>query len=80
MASGLPVVSSDRASLPEIVGDTGLLFDPLSDSGIADALEKGLFDDNFRETAIKAGPVKAKEFSWETSASKTLELLKSMID
>jgi len=75
MASGIPVVAAERSSLPEILGNTGVLFDPFNTKSIADALEKGLFDTEFREKAISSGLLRAELFSWKTSAEQTLDAL-----
>ncbi len=75
MASGIPVVASNRTSLPEVVGDAGRLFDPQDERSIATALEIGLFDEDFRKAAKKNGPERAASFSWQRSTQETLRIL-----
>jgi glycosyltransferase involved in cell wall biosynthesis len=67
MACGAPVVASNRGSLPEIVGDAGLLVDPLDVSSIAMGLEQALANKTLRER----GPERAAEFDWPTAARVT---------
>jgi glycosyltransferase involved in cell wall biosynthesis len=78
MASGVPVVVSNISSLPEIAGDAGVLVDPNSVDDIADGLLKVLTDPNLRQKMIVKGLERAKEFSWESTARKTLEVIESL--
>lgn len=72
MARGVPVASSDRASLPEVVGDAGLLFDPEDVSAIHAALVRLLDDAALRERLAAAGVARAAHFTWTRSAELTL--------
>jgi glycosyltransferase involved in cell wall biosynthesis len=68
MASGTPVVASDTTSIPELVGDAGLLCPPGDTAAFADALrrlrdEPGL-DDDLRTRGLE----RAREFTWERTA------------
>lgn len=67
MACGTPVISSDRASLPWVVDDAGILVEPDSKS-LAKAIQKVLGDEKLREKMIQAGYKRARYFSWEKSA------------
>jgi glycosyltransferase involved in cell wall biosynthesis len=78
MASGVPVVVSNLSSLPEVVGDAGILIDPNSVDSIADGLLKVLTDNNLRENLIAKGLEQSKKFSWENTAKKTLEVIESL--
>lgn len=78
MASGVPVIVSNVSSLPEIVGEAGVLVDPNSADSIADGLQKVLTDDNLRKEMIRKGLERAKEFTWENTARKTLEVFESL--
>ena len=78
MASGTPVVSSNRSSIPEVAGDAALLVDPLRYQEIAKAICRILIDDDLRISLIKKGKVRVKEFSWEKCAEQTLKLLESL--
>ncbi|MBD0290061.1 MAG: glycosyltransferase family 4 protein [Thermoleophilia bacterium] len=72
MACGCPVVASNAAALPELVGDAGLLVDPLDDRALADALAAVLADDGLYADLRARGLARAAEFSWERTARETL--------
>lgn len=74
MACGTPVISSDRASLPEVVGEAGLLFDPENTEKLKEHLYNVLTDGALRETLSRKGLERAKRFSWEKAASETLQI------
>jgi glycosyltransferase involved in cell wall biosynthesis len=78
MASGVPVVVSNISSLPEVVGDAGVLVNPNSVDDIADGLLKALEDKNLQQQMIERGLTQAGKFSWENCAKKTLELFNSL--
>ncbi len=64
MACGLPVAASNRNSLPEIVADAGLLFDPLSTTEMAAAIGRLLSDGPLRRALREKGLKRAESFSW----------------
>ncbi|OGE81196.1 MAG: hypothetical protein A3H72_00550 [Candidatus Doudnabacteria bacterium RIFCSPLOWO2_02_FULL_48_8] len=78
MKSGVPVVVSDVSSLPEVVGDAGLLVDPNSVDSVAEGLLQVLTDKELRLQMIAKGLEQAKRFSWENTARKTLSLFESL--
>jgi glycosyltransferase involved in cell wall biosynthesis len=78
MASGVPVVVSNVSSLPEVVGDAGVLVDPDSEESMADGLLRVLMDNNLREQMIAKGLERASQFTWENTAGKTLEVFESL--
>jgi glycosyltransferase involved in cell wall biosynthesis len=71
MARGVPGACSDRASLPEVVGDAALLFDPDDPATIRAAIERLLGDAALRERLRAAGLARAATFSWERTAAET---------
>jgi glycosyltransferase involved in cell wall biosynthesis len=73
MLRGTPVASSNTTSLPEVAGDAALLFDPLDVEAIAVAIRRILDDDALADRLRTAGLERAKRFSWEETARKTLE-------
>jgi len=75
MACGLAVAVSNRNSLPEVVGDAGLLFDPLSDDQIADAIARLLADEQLRLHFRAAGLRRAELFSWKTASHKMVQII-----
>ncbi len=74
MALGTPVVASSSSSLPEVVGDAGLLPDPRDTGAIAAAIEKANDDEAFRHEAVRRGRERARRFTWE-AAAKTMRVL-----
>jgi glycosyltransferase involved in cell wall biosynthesis len=72
MARGVPVATSDRASLPEVAGDAAVLFDPSDPDAIARALERILGDERERARLIAAGRERAAGFTWARTAELTL--------
>ncbi|MBI4831275.1 MAG: glycosyltransferase family 4 protein [Candidatus Lindowbacteria bacterium] len=74
MSCATPVVTSNRSSLPEVVGDSALLVDPTSVESIANALRKVCSDDGCHRDLSERGQRRASRFSWLTTAKKTLEV------
>lgn len=72
MACGTPVVSSDSSSLPEVVGEAGILIAPRDRKLLAESIEKVLESPGLREELGEKGVRRAKLFSWETTARETL--------
>ena len=75
MACGAPVISANTSSLPEVVGDAGLLFDPLDVEGLARAMSQVCGDEELRESMRMRGLAQARKFTWAAAAEKTLEVL-----
>lgn len=69
-----PVVASNRASLPEVVGDAGLLLDPDDDEAWTETLGRVLSDKALRHRMVSAGEDWAAQFSWERTALATREV------
>ncbi|MDP4001217.1 MAG: glycosyltransferase family 1 protein [bacterium] len=78
MACGVPVVVSNVSSLPEIAGGAAELVDPSSVDSIAAGLLKVLSDKTLQAELSKKGIERAKDFTWENTARKTLALLESL--
>jgi len=78
MACGAPVLSSDRGSLPEVVGDAGVYFDPFDVKSISDALVEMVENDALRARLSSVALERAKEFTWERAARLTLAHLEGM--
>lgn len=76
MACGVPVVASDRGSLPEVMGEAGILVDPDSIESIADGIKSVLLADPAKYNRLaELGLTQAKKFSWEKCARQTLKIL-----
>ncbi len=74
MACGTPVVCSNTSSLPEIVGEAALTFDPLDVEGMAAKIEEALGNEALREEMRGKGLQQAAKFSWERTAQETLKV------
>lgn len=75
MAAGVPVVAANRASLPEAVGDAGILVEPGDAVGIAEMLIELRRDSQRRESLVSAGRRRAARFTWERCADIVAEAL-----
>lgn len=78
MACGIPVVASNVTTMPEIVGDSGILSEPDVDS-MVDALSKIIENSRLRKELAKKSFEKSKMFTWEAAAEKTIKVYKSVI-
>lgn len=79
-ACGVPVVTSDLASMPEVAGQGAILVNPQDSDEISEAIKKAAFDDELRNNLIKQGYENVKRFSWEKTAKETLEVYKYVLD
>jgi len=79
-ASGCPVIASNYAALPEIIGDAGCFVDPLDPSDIAEAIENVLSDNKLREDLIEKGLQRVKKlFSPDVWMKKTVFIYKEVL-
>lgn len=76
MAAGVPSVASNRASLPEVAGDTGILVDPTDVDAIGMAIYRLVKDGTFRAELRRRCLERAAKFTWERTADLTLQVLK----
>jgi glycosyltransferase involved in cell wall biosynthesis len=74
MACGCPVIVSDRTSIPEVVGDAGLLINPEDPKAWCNAMCRVLDEPATREDMKKKSLRRAAMFSWEDCALKTWNL------
>ena len=74
MASGTPVLTSNISSLPEVVGDAGILVDPQNAGEIAREMLKVLRDKGLQEEMRKRGLERAKRFTWQGAAEETIRV------
>ena len=74
MACGTPVITSNRSSLPEVVGDAALLVDPEDRAGLADAMAKIVDDEPLRQDLRERGLKQAQRFSWDETARLTVQV------
>lgn len=78
MQCGTPVITSNMSSLPEIVGDGGIMVDPLDVAGLAEKMTKLLSDDQVRKENIRYNLSRCQQFSWEKCAQQTIEVYKEV--
>ncbi|HUV05756.1 MAG TPA: glycosyltransferase family 1 protein, partial [Armatimonadota bacterium] len=74
MACGTPVITSNASSLPEVVGDAGIMVDPYNVEELAGAILRVLCDPDLRQEMSAKGLERAKKFSWEETARQTLKV------
>ena len=79
LSHGVPVITSNVASLPEVVGDAALTFKPDDVRELADLMLRVLKDDKLRNSLREKGPEQAKKFSWRTTAEKTIEIYRQLL-
>ena len=68
MAIGVPVVASNRGSLPEVLEGAGLLFDPDDEAALAAGIERMVFDRTLANHSVQLGLQRARAYSWRSSA------------
>jgi len=71
MACGCPVVTSNVSSLPEVVGEAGIMVDPYDTGSLTRAIREVLTNSKLREVMVRKGVEQAKKFSWEKAAEHT---------
>ncbi len=77
MSCACPVITSNNTSLPEVVGDAGIMIDWDSDEQHVEAYEKYYFDENYRKEMAQKGLERSKQFSWEKCANKMINIMKN---
>lgn len=78
MACGVPVITSNCSSMPEVAGDAALLVDPLQIEEISNAIERIIYDSRLKNNLVMKGKQRAKEFRWEKAAGQFWSNLKSL--
>ncbi len=74
MACGTPVITSNTSSLPEVVGNAGIMVDPNNIDMLATAMYEVLTDDSLMKEMTKKGLDRAKLFGWKGCAAETLKV------
>ena len=75
MACGAAVLVSDRGSLPEVVGEAGVLFDPDKTEGLAAAILAVVTNGDYRDRLRQLSRKRASHFSWDRAAQQTRQFL-----
>ena len=69
MACGVPVITSNTSSMPEVAGDAALLTDPFKPEEIADAMIELLNNISLQNSLIEKGYVQSAKFTWKAMAT-----------
>lgn len=77
MAAATPVITSNCSSLPEVAGRAAMVIDPASVEELAAAMTLLAADSGTRNLLIERGKIRAAEFTWEKTASRTLDVLRA---
>jgi len=78
MACGVPVITSNTSSMPEVAGDAAHLIDPNITKEISDGMIKILSDETYKNNLIEKGLVRSSLFSWNSMATQVLEQYKQV--
>jgi len=78
MACGVPVITSNSSSLPEIVGDAGIMINPYKYEELSEAITRVLSDEELRKKMKEKSLKRSKKFSWEQTAQQTLEIYEDL--
>lgn len=73
MACNIPVIASHATSIPEVLGESALFFDPHDTAILTDYIIQLYKDDTLRKDLIKKGQNQCSQYSWETTAKKTMD-------
>ena len=79
-ASRTPVIAADTSSLPEVVGEAGLLISPDDGIGLAAAMKRILTDESLADELVRKGSERVATFSWEKSAQEVLGVYSNIIE
>jgi glycosyltransferase involved in cell wall biosynthesis len=78
MALGIPTITSNRSSMPEIAGNAALLVDPEDEAQLHNEILTLILKPDFRKTLGKIAQERSMLFSWDRTASSTLSLYESL--
>jgi glycosyltransferase involved in cell wall biosynthesis len=79
MACGTPVITSNAGSLPEVVGEAGLMYPADDHKGIAEAMYAVLTNKPLRQSMVKNGLARVRQFTWEKTAQETLAVYEQVL-
>jgi glycosyltransferase involved in cell wall biosynthesis len=79
MACGTPVITSNTSSLPEVVGDAGIMVNPHDVDKLAEEMLKVLTKEGLRQDMINRGLERAKLFTWEKTAQETMSVYEEVL-
>ena len=79
MAAGVPLITSNRSALPEVVEKAAVLVDPESEDDMEEAIRELLEDGDRRQQLIELGRARARELSWNVTAQRVLEVYRELV-
>jgi glycosyltransferase involved in cell wall biosynthesis len=79
MQSGTLVIAADRSSIPEVVGNAGMLFDPDNRDALTDILVHVARNPEERQPFIERGYQRARQFTWDKTVRDTLEVYRNLV-
>lgn len=79
MQCGVPVITSNVSSLPEVVGDAGILIDPMDVDALSQAVFRIYSDSNYRQSLSGRGFAQARQFSWDRCVAETLSVYRTLL-
>lgn len=80
MACGIPVITSNTTSLPEVVGKGALLINPLNKTNLCEAMLEVLSDNNLKNKLISSGIKRASELSWKKTIKNTINIYNKIMN
>ena len=80
MSCGCPVITSNNSSLPEVVGNAGIMIDWDNDEQHIESYEKYYYNPQLREENIKKGLERAKQFSWDKCTNTIADIIKQAVE
>lgn len=79
MACGIPIITSNISSMPEVAGEAALTVNPYNVAEIAEAIHRITYDSNMSQRLVDTGLKRVKNFSWNNTAEKTLRLYEGIL-
>jgi alpha-1,3-rhamnosyl/mannosyltransferase len=80
MTIGVPVIAAKRGALPEILGTAGPLIEPNDSEQLASAIDRLLTDEAFAATCVSKGLARARQFQWDTTAERVVDVYRAAIE
>jgi glycosyltransferase involved in cell wall biosynthesis len=80
MAAGVPVISSDTSSMPEVIGDAGVLISPYDKEAWEKAIIEVDANEKLRNEMIAKNAMQVEKFSWDKTAEKTIEIYSKVLN
>lgn len=80
MACGLPVITSNVSSIPEVVDNSAIMTSPMDEQAMSEAIIHLKQNDIYRQELIKRGLIRSRQFTWEKSAERLVEVYEKLMD